>query len=146
MTRAGDAFRTITRNRFSDLTTTPGKDGEVLVGIQSTGGSLIASEMSKGTRFQLYLALRIAGYHEFAEHHETVPFVADDIMETFDDDRSAEAFQLLSSMAEKGQVIYLTHHAHMRDIARKVCGKGVQVHDLPALAIGTLEHASTLVG
>ena len=139
MTRAGDAFRTITRGRFSDLTTTPGKDGDVLVGIQSAGGSLIATEMSKGTRFQLYMALRIAGYHEFAGHHETLPFVADDIMETFDDDRSAEAFQLLSGMSEKGQVIYLTHHAHMRDIARKVCGKGIQVHELPALTIGASE-------
>ena len=133
MARASEAFRTITRGRFSDLATTPGTDGEVLVGIQSTGGSLIASEMSKGTRFQLYLALRIAGYHEFSEHHETLPFIADDIMETFDDDRSQEGFQLLSGIAEKGQVIYLTHHAHMRDIARRVCGKRVQVHELPAL-------------
>jgi uncharacterized protein YhaN len=134
MARASTAFRTMTRERFSDLTTTPGKDGEVLVGIQSTGGSLIASEMSKGTRFQLYMALRIAGYHEFAEHHESLPFIADDIMETFDDDRSAEAFKLLSDIAERGQVIYLTHHAHMRDIAQEVCGAGVHVHELPAVS------------
>ena len=132
MARAGEAFRTMTRGRFSDLTTTPGKDGDVLVGVQSHGGSLIASNMSKGTRYQLYLALRIAGYHEFAERHETLPFIADDIMETFDDDRSAEAFQLLSGIAEKGQVIYLTHHAHMRDIALNICGDKVQVHELPA--------------
>ena len=133
MTRAGDALRTMTRGRFAELTTAPAKDGDILVGIRSNGGSLIAPEMSKGTRYQLYLALRIAGYYEFAEHHETLPFVADDIMETFDDDRSAEAFELLSGIAEKGQVIYLTHHAHMRDIARKVCGDRVQVHELPEL-------------
>ena len=132
MTRAGEAFRTMTRGAFSDLKTTPGRDGDVLVGIQSNGRSLIASAMSNGARYQLYLALRIAGYHEFAAHHETLPFVADDIMEAFDDDRSAEAFQLLSGIAEKGQVIYLTHHPHMRDIARKVCGERVQVHELPA--------------
>ena len=142
MARAGEAFRTMTRGRFSDLTTTPGKDGDLLVGVQSHGGSLIASEMSKGTRYQLYLALRIAGYHEFAERHETLPFIADDIMETFDDDRSAEAFQLLSGIAEKGQVIYLTHHAHMRNIALKVCGDKVQVHELPApMSIATAEEA-----
>ena len=145
MTRAGDGFRTMTRGRFSDLTTTPGKDGDVLVGVRSHGGSLIASEMSKGTRYQLYLALRIAGYHEFAERHETLPFVADDIMETFDDDRSAEAFQLLSGIAEKGQVIYLTHHAHMRDIALKVCGDKVRVHELPA-PMGTASAEETLAG
>ena len=137
MTRAGEAFRSITRSRFTNLTTVPGKTGEVLVGIQSGGGSLIASEMSKGTRFQLYLALRISGYHEFAAHHETLPFLADDIMETFDDERSAEALKLLSKMAEKGQVIYLTHHAHLRDIARKAGGKGVQLHELPAPEMST---------
>lgn len=145
MTRAGDGFRTMTRGRFSDLTTTPGKEGDVLVGIRSHGGSLLASEMSKGTRYQLYLALRIAGYHEFAERNETLPFVADDIMETFDDDRSAEAFQLLSGIAEKGQVIYLTHHAHMRDIALKVCGDKVQVHELPA-PMGTASAEEALAG
>ena len=145
MARAGEAFRTMTRGRFSDLTTAPGKDGDLLVGVQSHGGSLIASEMSKGTRYQLYLALRIAGYHEFAQRHETLPFVADDIMETFDDDRSAEAFQLLSGIAEKGQVIYLTHHAHMRDIALKVCGDKVRVHELPA-PMGTATAEEALAG
>lgn len=130
MKRCGEAFRSVTRGRYRDLVTTPGKDGDVLVGVRSTGGSLVASEMSKGTRFQLYLALRVAGYHEFAERGETLPFIADDIMETFDDERTAEAFRLLSSMAERGQVIYLTHHAHLRDIARSVCGDAVRVHEL----------------
>ena len=131
MKRSGVAFRTITRGRYQDLTTTPGKHGDILVGIRAAGGSLLASEMSKGTRFQLYLALRLAGYCEFAKFGETLPFIADDIMETFDDDRTAEAFQLLAGMAEQGQVIYLTHHAHLRDIAREVCGDGVRVHELP---------------
>ena len=65
MKSAGAAFATITRGGFTDLTTTPGKDGEPLVGLKAGGGSIVVSEMSKGTRFQLYLALRIAGYSEF---------------------------------------------------------------------------------
>jgi uncharacterized protein YhaN len=58
-----------------------------------------------------------------------VPFVADDIMEPFDDDRSEEAFGLLAKMAELGQVIYLTHHQHLCAIAQKVC-PNVRVHRL----------------
>jgi uncharacterized protein YhaN len=131
MRRAASAFATITRGGFADLITTPGKTSEVLVGVRADGGSMLASEMSKGTRFQLYLALRIAGYAEFAEHRSALPFFADDIMETFDDDRSAETFQLLSGMAGKGQVIYLTHHRHLCDIARRVCGDNVVLHTLP---------------
>jgi uncharacterized protein YhaN len=59
-----------------------------------------------------------------------VPFVADDIMETFDNERSEEAFSLLAKMAEVGQVIYLTHHEHLCAIAKKVC-PDVQLHQLP---------------
>ena len=77
--------------------------------------------MSKGTRFQLYLALRVAGYHEFARSRTPVPFIADDIMETFDDYRAEEAFRLLGEMATVGQVIYLTHHQHLCDIAQRIC-------------------------
>ncbi|MFX5603113.1 hypothetical protein ABTD90_21440, partial [Acinetobacter baumannii] len=72
---------------------------ELLIAKAVDGSSKIASELSKGTRFQLYLALRVAGYHEFARAHAPAPFLADDIMETFDDFRAEEAFRLLSGMA-----------------------------------------------
>lgn len=129
MKRAASAFAAITAGAFTGLTTVPDKNSEVLVGLRGDGSSMMATGMSKGTRFQLYLALRIAGYAEFAQHRMAFPFFADDIMETFDDDRSAETFQLLAAMP--GQVIYLTHHRHLCDIARKVAGDGVVVHDLP---------------
>ncbi|MDH3659502.1 MAG: hypothetical protein OEU92_05645 [Alphaproteobacteria bacterium] len=131
MTRASHAFQLITGGRFEGLTTTPSKDGDILVGLPSTGGSQIATAMSKGTRFQLYLALRMAGFFEFVEQHEPLPFIADDIMETFDDDRSAETFKLLAGLAEKGQVIYLTHHLHLCDVARQACDGRVRIHQLP---------------
>ncbi len=76
--------------------------------------------MSKGTRFQLYLALRVAGYREFARLRPPVPFIADDIMETFDNKRTEKALRLLASIGEVGQAIYLTHHPHVCEIARQV--------------------------
>ena len=125
--RASDAFRTITRGAYSGLATQPASGKEVLVALAAAGGSKRADALSKGTRFQLYLALRVAAYHELAARMPPPPFVADDIMETFDDDRAAEAFQLLAGMAGAGQVIYLTHHRHLCDIARQVC-PAAQVH------------------
>lgn len=129
MTRASEAFKTISRDAYKGLTTQPDKDSEVLVAVGANNSSKIASELSKGTRFQLYLALRVAGYREFAQSRQPVPFIADDIMETFDDFRAEEAFKLLAEMAGVGQVIYLTHHRHLCDIARTVCPK-VRVHEL----------------
>lgn len=134
MARASEALRTISRGRYISLTTQPDKDSEVLVAIGSDKGSKLATEMSRGTRFQLYLALRVAGYFEFAKTRNAVPFIADDIMETFDDFRAEEAFRLFAEMAATGQVIYLTHHQHLCEIARQVCPT-VKVHNLPEEAV-----------
>jgi uncharacterized protein YhaN len=140
MTRASEAFRTISRGAYTGVAAQPGKDGEVLIAVSANGGSKIANELSKGARFQLYLALRVAGYHEFVANRAPIPFIADDIMETFDDFRAEEAFRLFTEMARHGQVIYLTHHQHLTEIAKKVC-PGVRLHDLE-----TIQSASRLDG
>ena len=129
MARASEAFATISRGAYTGLAAQPEKDGEILIALAAGGGSKEAAELSKGTRFQLYLALRVAGYYEFVASRQPVPFIADDIMETFDDFRAEEAFRLFGEMAKVGQVIYLTHHPHLCEIARRVC-PGAKVHDL----------------
>ncbi|WP_440657765.1 AAA family ATPase [Ensifer adhaerens] len=129
MARASDAFRTISRGAYEGVAAQPGKDGDVLIAVSASGGSKATEELSKGARFQLYLALRVAGYHEFASNRTPIPFIADDILETFDDDRAEETFRLFAGMGMQGQVIYLTHHKHLTDIARKVC-PSVRLHDL----------------
>ena len=131
MARASHAFATISRGAYTGLAAQPEKDGEILIALAAGGGSKEAAELSKGTRFQLYLALRVAGYYEFVASRQPVPFIADDIMETFDDFRAEEAFRLFGEMAQVGQVIYLTHHPHLCEIARRVC-PGTMVHQLTA--------------
>ncbi|HQU69965.1 MAG TPA: AAA family ATPase [Albidovulum sp.] len=121
LTRASEAFSRLSQGAYSGLAAQPDGGQEVLVALSAGGGAKLAIDLSKGTRFQLYLALRIAGYHELAQSRPTVPFIADDIMETFDDERSAAAFALLAEMSQVGQVIYLTHHRHLCNIARSVC-------------------------
>ncbi len=129
MAHASKAFRTISRGAYKGLTTQPGKESEILVAIGAEGGSKVASELSKATRFQLYLALRIAGYHEFALSRRPVPFIADDIMDSFDNFRTEEALRLFAEMANVGQVIYFTHHPHICEIARRIC-PGTKIHQL----------------
>ncbi len=138
MTRASQAFTTISRGAYTGVAAQPGKDGEVLIAVSANGGSKIADELSKGARFQLDLALRVAGYHEFVANRAPIPFIADDIMETFDDFRAEEAFRLFTEMAGHGQIIYLTHHQHLTEIAKKVCPR-VRLHDLD-----TIQSASRL--
>ncbi len=120
MARAATAFATISRGAYRSLASRAERDSEVLIAVGADGTSKLADDLSKGTRFQLYLALRAAGYQEFAALHRSVPFIADDIMETFDDLRAEETFRVLAEMARVGQVIYLTHHRHLCDIVKSV--------------------------
>ncbi|WP_455271994.1 AAA family ATPase [Rhizobium herbae] len=129
MRRASAAFSVISGGDYQGLTTQAEKGEEFLIANAAGGGSKLARDLSKGTRFQLYLALRMAGYHEIAATRESLPFIADDIMETFDDGRAEHAFSLMADMAGVGQVIYLTHHQHLCDIARKAC-PDVTIHTL----------------
>lgn len=129
MNRASEAFRLITRDEYTGLASRPDKDREALIGLPRNGGSKLAVEMSKGTQFQLYLALRLAGYEEFATARPSVPFIADDIMETFDEPRSEEVFRLFGQMAQVGQVVYLTHHRHLWEIAAEVVPQ-TKIHEI----------------
>ena len=132
MEHARRAFVALTDDQFSDLRARPDDRGrERLVGVRSDGGTLDTDRMSTGTRFQLFLALRVAAWHEYADERAPLPFVADDILESFDERRTAAAFGLMRDMARRGQVIYLTHHRHLADIAR-AAHAGVRVHELPA--------------
>lgn len=122
LARASDVFAAITGGAYSGLTAQPGNGGtERLIALTAEGASKEPAMMSKGTRFQLYLALRIAGFHEWATTHGPVPVIADDIMETFDDERSARALAALAETSRHCQVIYLTHHRHICDLAREHC-------------------------
>ena len=129
MERASRAFSEISRGAYRGLAAEPKDDSETLIALGSDGGSKEAGQLSKGARFQLYLALRVAGYHELAKTRAPAPFVADDIMETFDHFRAEEALRLFAEMGQAGQVIYLTHHLHLVEIAKRVCPE-VRVHEL----------------
>jgi uncharacterized protein YhaN len=129
MARASDAFALISRGAYSGLTTQPNGAGETLIALAAGGGSKEVDQLSKGARFQLYLALRVAGYHEFAKTRAPAPFMADDIMETFDHFRAEEALRLFADMSRVGQVIYFTHHQHLSEIAQQVCPQA-RVHQL----------------
>jgi len=50
-------------------------------------------------------------------------------METFDDRRALNALRVMGEMAKGGQVIYLTHHQHLRDLALEAC-PDVTLHEL----------------
>jgi len=129
MKKASEVFNTMSQGRYARLDTYQEGGSEKLIAIDKDGQSRNSGQLSKGTRFQLYLALRVSGYHEYASSRPPVPFIADDILETSDDERAARIFEVLGDMARVGQVIYLTHHKHLCDLAKKVV-PAIRVHQI----------------
>ena len=128
------AFRKLTGGKYQDLRTQADGQREVLLALRKRDSrSITVAEMSKGTRFQLYLALRLSGYRQYVSSGTTLPFVADDIMETFDNMRTAAALSLLREVSEQGQALYFTHHEHVVELAKEVCGDQLSIHRLPQL-------------
>ncbi|MEM6354470.1 MAG: AAA family ATPase [Pseudomonadota bacterium] len=132
------AFRAMTLGSFADLATQPdGKGGERLIAMRAAGAagdgpaSVEVSGLTTGTRAQLYLALRVAAYARFCAAAGPLPFVADDILETFDDERAVAALGQMAAMAGEGQVIYFTHHRHLCALAEEALGDRVRVHAMP---------------
>ena len=134
--RASERFAMLTRGSFEELKTDYNeKDEPVLVGIRPSTNSSIqkvnVEGMSSGTRDQLYLALRLASLEKFMESSETMPFIVDDILVDFDDDRSAAALNALGEFSRKTQVILFTHHSRVVEQARELDGEfSVLVHEL----------------
>jgi uncharacterized protein YhaN len=118
--RAGQLFATLTLGSFATLRDDFNERGEpVLVGVRADGRTIVGVEaMSDGARDQLYLSLRLASLEHYLEQNEPIPFLVDDILVQFDDDRAAAALKVLGELADWTQVIFFTHHEHLVDLAR----------------------------
>lgn len=126
--RTGQIFATTTLGSYVGLTVDYDGDRPLLKGRRLDGKLVGVEGLSAGTRDQLFLALRIAALEQhLATGGKPLPFIADDLFINFDDKRAAAAFGVLSDLATRTQVIYLTHHAHLASIATETAGKGINV-------------------
>ncbi|MBI9092780.1 MAG: AAA family ATPase [Desulfobacterium sp.] len=129
---ASGYFNDLTLGSFTGLRTDVDDKGEpVLVGVRPDGVRLTVDKMSSGTRDQLYLGLRLATLEWRLETCEPMPFIVDDILINFDDDRSRATLAVLGDLSKKNQVILFTHHRQIVEEANRIKGNGViQIHDL----------------
>lgn len=132
LTIASDYFNDLTLGSFAGLRTDIDDKGEpVLVGVRPDALRLTVEKMSSGTRDQLFLALRLATVEWRLETSEPMPFIVDDILINFDDDRSRATLTVLADVSKKNQVILFTHHRQIVEEAKKLKAKrAIQIHEL----------------
>lgn len=117
---ASEIFSRLTLGRYAGLDLElEGRHGQ-LIGLLSDGSRTVpAANMSDGTADQLYLALRLAAVREAVEGGAKLPFIADDLFINYDDERAAAGFRELATLAQNTQVLFLTHHEHLLDVAAR---------------------------
>ena len=90
------------------------------------------ADLSEGERDQLFLALRLAAIEDHVTTAQPLPFVCDDILQTFDDDRAMAAMQALIQLSESVQVILLSHHRHLAVLGQRLAPERIHLCEMQA--------------
>ena len=137
LARIGDVFRVITGGAQGGVHIEETRDGQTMVALEADGTTRKSlDQLSEGTCDQLFLALRVAALEEYATTASPLPFVADDVLQTFDDARAAATLLALLELSHRVQVIVLTHHPHVGDLAARLPQGAVQVLRLDGACAG----------
>ena len=125
--RIGATFAALTGGAYDRLSPAE-EDGESrdhgrLFAHEPDGADKHIARLSEGTRDQLYLALRLVAVEDHVRSAPPLPFVADDILQTFDDTRARASMEALVGLSQHVQVIVLTHHPHLVPLS-----EGLPVH------------------
>ena len=128
---ASKYFSELTLGSFAGLRTDVADSGNpILVGVRPDDSRLTVDGMSSGTCDQLYLALRLATLEWRLESSEPMPFIVDDILINFDDERSKATLTALADLSEKNQVILFTHHSQIMETVKEIKVGEIHIHKL----------------
>ena len=99
--RTERVFRALTGERYDSLTL----DRDLTAAVRRTGEKMPRADLflSRGTRDQLYLALRLA-----LSEDSDCPLILDDALLTFDDERTGLALDFLRELSETRQILLFT--------------------------------------
>ena len=118
-------FSDITGQRYRRLYAPVGE--QTITVTDSSGRDKRPSELSRGTREQLYLALRFGLIREFGEHAERLPVVVDEALVNFDAERASLAAASFAKLSDTNQVLVFTCHRAMTYIFADVGAHVVEI-------------------
>jgi len=120
--QASKRFNTITSGRYTGVVIDYDEEKQILKAVRTDGDRLTMEQLSTGRRDQLFLALRLAAIEGHLGNGEPLPVIVDDILIQFDDEAAAATFKVLADLSQRTQVLFLTHHEHLLDVANTSIG------------------------
>lgn len=121
---ASKRFAAITAARYTGVVIDYDEEKQILKAVRSDGERLAMDQLSTGRRDQLFLALRLAAIEGHLDKGEPLPIIIDDILIQFDDRAAAATFKVLADLSQRTQVLFLTHHEHLLEVAETAVGYG----------------------
>ncbi|MGL6227438.1 MAG: AAA family ATPase [Thermoguttaceae bacterium] len=119
LAETSDYFRRLTAGKYQRVWTPLGED--TLKIDDSDLNTFDVSLLSRGTREQLFISLRLALAASFARHGSDLPLILDDVMVNFDTRRAQAAANVLAEFATGGrQIILFTCHEHICRIFQRM--------------------------
>lgn len=115
---AEESFSMVTGKRYTRLFAPVGE--QTITVTTASGQNRRPAELSRGTREQLYLALRFGLIREFGEHAERLPVVVDEALVNFDAERASLATGAFAALSETNQVLVFTCHDAIADMFANV--------------------------
>lgn len=115
--KATELFSLVTDGRYERLVAREderSRDG--ITAVSSRGDQVDSSVLSRGTKEQLYLCLRLALAATHAEQTVPLPFVLDDVLVNFDPRRAAAVAAAIAETAREHQVLAFTCHPHIVEL------------------------------
>ncbi|HEV8065178.1 MAG TPA: hypothetical protein VGP46_10115, partial [Acidimicrobiales bacterium] len=110
--------------RYVNLVADAGEAGSQTIRVVSAGGAEIdAACLSRGTIEQLYLCLRLGLADSFAERAVGLPMVLDDVLVNFDPERAESMAVELAVTAKHRQVLLMTCHPALAELALRTAGQ-----------------------
>ncbi|MDR0522620.1 MAG: AAA family ATPase [Planctomycetaceae bacterium] len=135
LSEASELLKQLTDEKYHRIWTPLGE--ETLLVDDKNGHTFDVSWLSRGTREQLFIALRLALASEFARHGSILPIILDDVLVNFDSRRAWTAIQVLLDVVRQGQgrqILLFTCHKHVCRMFQKM--------DIPVRILPPVEEPS----
>ena len=116
---ASEFFREITGDRYTGLRAPAGEP--VIIAVTASGEEMQASQLSRGTREQMYLSLRFGLVRELSQHMASLPVIIDDALVNSDPSRARVAAECLGKLVDTNQVLVFTCHPTLVQQFKEAC-------------------------
>jgi len=106
-------FGKITRDRYKSISVS--LDEKAVVVFDSSEASKKIEQLSRGTKEQLLISLRLGFIEEYEKQAEPLPIIVDEVLVNFDPHRARQTADILREFGKDRQILIFTCHPDTKD-------------------------------